>query len=116
MKRGDMRERIKLYRIKTPDGPHHIFNPTKDDVEPIREVWTKREDSLTVNRWAMVTQNIINRKQFIINWRDDLPEDMAVEFRGELYTVVARPELGNVRKWIMLLAGRLSSDAHSYEL
>ena len=107
MKRGDMRERIKLYRIKPPKGPHHIFNPTKDDVEPIREVWTKREDNISPGRWAMVTQNVIIRLQFIINYRRDLPEDLAIEHQGQIYTVVGRSELGNKSKWLMLLAGRL---------
>jgi len=107
IKPGDMRERIALYSINTPQGPHHIFNPTHDDVELIRKVWTKREDSLTITRWAMVTQNAIDRVQFIIRYRSDLPEDMAIEHRGKLYTVFAKPELGNKQQWLLLLAGRL---------
>jgi len=91
------------------EGVHHIFNPGPDDIKLIREVWTKREDSLNVNRWAMVTQNTINRKQFVINYRDDLPEDMAVEHKGKIYTVFAKPELGN-KQWILLLAGRLGAN------
>ena len=116
MKRGEMNTRIKLHRIKTPVGPHHIFNPTHDHVELIREVWAKKEDKATASRWAMVTQNVVIRKQFIINYRYDLPEDMAVEHHGQIYTVLGRAELGNDRKWLMLLAGRLGANGGQDEI
>jgi hypothetical protein len=106
-----MRERIKLYRIKTPQGPYQIVNPTVDDVEIIREVFAKREDKTQHERWGMTRVKAINRRQFIINYRDDLPEEMAVGYKGELYTVLEQQELGNNRKWIMLLAGTVSGDA-----
>jgi len=109
MKRGDMQTRVKLYRIKSPQGPHHIFNPGPDDVELIHEVWAKHEDKATSGQWAMVTQNTIIRKQFIINHRQDLPEDMAVGHRGQIYTVLAKSDLGDDKKWTMLLAGRLGT-------
>ena len=107
MKRGDMRSRIKLHRIRTPRGAHHIFNPGPDDVELIREVWALHEDKATSGRWGMVTQDAIIRKQFIINRRHDLPEDMAIEYQGHIYTVFAKSDMGDDRKWTMLLAGRL---------
>jgi len=107
MKRGDMQTRIKLYRIKSPQGPHHIFNPGLDDIEHIRDVWAKHEDKVTASSWAMVAQNAVQRKQFIINRRQDLPEDMAIEYRGQIYTVFAKLDLGNDRMWTMLLVGRL---------
>jgi len=116
MKRGDMQARIKLYRIKSPQGPHHIFNPGPDDVILIRAVWAKHEDKATSGQWAMVTQNVIIRKQFIINHRQDLPEDMAVEYKGHIYTVFAKPDLGTDRMWTMLLVGRLGQRENGPEI
>jgi len=111
-----MRERIVLCRIKSPQGPHQIFNPDKEHLEFIRKVWTKREDKVTATSWAMVGTNVINRKQFIINYRKDLPEELALIHKGEIYTVVATIELGNNNTWLMLLAGRLSEDGYFDEI
>jgi len=116
MKRGELSARIKLHKIKTPQGPHHIFNPTHEDVTLIQEVWAKREDNPTPSRWAMVTQNTITRVQFIINYREDLPEDLAVEHRGQIYPVLGRAELGQDKKWTILLAGRLGESGHKSEV
>ena len=116
MKRGDMQTRIKLYRIKSPQGPHHIFNPGLDDIEHIRDVWAKHEDTPTPSRWAMVTVNTIVRKQFIIPHRQDLPEDLAVEHRGQIYTVLGRGELGNDKTYMILLAGRLGASESNIEV
>jgi len=116
MRRGDMQSRIKLHRILTPQGSHQIFNPTHNEVKLIREVWAKHEDYATPSRWAMVTVNTIIRKQFIINHRNDLPEDMAVEHRGNIYTVLHRQELGGDKKWIILLVGRLGINENGASL
>ena len=115
MEVGEMRERITLCRIVSPQGPYQIFNPDEEHLEPIREVWTKREDKVTATSWTMVGVNVISRKQFIIRYREDLPEAMAIKHKGEIYTVVAKVELGNNKTWLMLLAGRLGEDGYLNE-
>jgi hypothetical protein len=110
MKTGEMRERIKLCRIKTPDGPHQLFNPSADDIEPFADVWAKREDKVHTGRWGMVRLNAVNIRHYIIRYRKDLPEDMAVVHDGVIYSVLDRQILDTKRRYIILLAGRLNGN------
>jgi|GEM_PF-2289634 len=112
MTTGQLRERIRLYKVLTPDGPHQIFNPSFENVEFFCAVWAKREDKIQAARWnQMETLNILDKRQFIIRHRKNLPANLAVEFAEKLYKVLAVQDLDNKRQWTMLLAGTVSEDA-----
>jgi len=115
MRTGELRERVKLFRIKNPQGPHQIFNPSYDDVEPIGAIWAKREDKAQAARWgAMESINVMDKKQFIIRYRKDLPQHLAIEHDGKLYRVLAVLDLDNKRHWSMLLTGTVSGDESGF--
>ncbi|MCL2225795.1 MAG: phage head closure protein [Defluviitaleaceae bacterium] len=108
---GKLRERIGLYKVISPQGAHQIFNPSRENVEFLCNVWTKREDKIQAARWnAMETLNILEKKQFIIRHRKDLSTDMAVEFGDKLYKVLAVQDLDNMKQWTMLLTGAVCAD------
>ena len=114
MKIGEMRERIALCRIKSPQSAYQIFNPALSDIAPFAEVWAKREDKATVSRWGMVTTRAIERKQFIIRYRADLPAEMALVWNGEVFTVFGASDLANTKHWTMLLVGRIGINEDGY--
>jgi len=117
MKAGELRERITLFRIKTPQEPHQIFNPSYEDVEKIGATWAKREDKAQAARWgAMESINVMDKKQFIIRHRKDLPQHLAIEHGGKLYKVLAVLDLDNKSHWSMLLTGTVSGDESGFAL
>jgi len=101
MRAGEMRERIKIYTVPDPDGPTVDLDAEGDLYD---EIWTKREDKVTEERWGVLAQNAIRKKQFIIRWRDDLNESMKIKFKSGTFDILAIADLDNTNQWTIMLA------------
>lgn len=100
---GELRERVSIMKPATIPGPVSDLEP--ELIEHVT-VWAKREDKIQEERWGGLAVNAVNKKQFIIRYREDITTDMFIRWKGKDLNILDSAEL-EFKRWTIILAGEV---------
>lgn len=104
MNAGQMRHRIKILRKKKEEG---VYISAEPELEEIAEIWAKKEDKLSPKIWGQLSDNALNKKQFIVRYRTDINESLRLGFEGDIYNILGVADLLGNEQWLAILVERV---------
>ena len=108
MRFEDMTDRITLLRPKTQSGAVVDLEPSSK-YDPYKTIWAKVEYLKGQEYFTAKAVNSETILRFIVRYRKDLDNTMAVRFNNVIYNINSVLPLTNKKDWTVIMATEVST-------